>query len=153
MPYSSFRQFGAALCAVAGLAPPEIEADAHGLVAFHFVIDDVMVNLAQLDAAPTDEAFILVTFGQAPLDQELETLRVLGDANFTMMSAGSPVMCRNPDSGDVVLRKSISLGAVEAQGVFDSIVQLAQLAKHWRADPTLEQVHDGDGVFDPQRFA
>ncbi|WP_048437861.1 CesT family type III secretion system chaperone [Caenimonas sp. SL110] len=153
MPYSSFRQFAAALCDVAGIAVPELTPDSNGLVAFHVVVDEVIVNLAQLDMANNDEAFILVTFGAAPQDQELEVLRVMGDANFTMMSAGSPVMCRDPDSGEVILRKSISLGAVDARSVLDSIVQLAQLARHWRADPTLAQIAERDAVFDPQRFA
>ncbi len=153
MPYSSFRQFGEALCKVAGVALPELRTDSTGLVAFNVVIDDVIVNLAQLEVAQNDEAFMLVTFGTAPQDQELEVLRVMGDANFAMMPAGSPVLCRNPDTGEVVVRKSISLSRVEAQGAYDSMAQLVQLARHWRIDPTLEQLEGGNGVLDPQRFA
>ncbi|MES2786888.1 MAG: CesT family type III secretion system chaperone [Pseudomonadota bacterium] len=153
MPYSSFRQFGVALCGAAGTALPDLKADANGLVAFHFVIDDVTVNVVQLELPHNDEAFILVVFGMAPSGQELEVLRVMGDANFTMMSASSPVMCRDPESGEMVLRKSIWLSMVEARDVLASIMQLTRLAKHWRADPTLERLDESDGVFDPQRFA
>lgn len=153
MPYSSFRQFGAALCEAAGAALPDLKTDENGLVAFHLVIDDVTVNLLQLELPDNDEAFILVTFGAPPAGQELEVLRVMGDANFTMMSASSPVMCRDPDSGEVVLRKSLSLSTVEARSVLESIVELTRLARHWRIDPTLERLDESDGVLDPQRFA
>ena len=153
MPYANFSMFGSALCEVAGVPFPKLEPELNGLLAFHLMLRDVAVNLVHLEAAGNDEAHMLVMFGIAPHDQELEVLRTLGDANFAMMASGSAVLCRQPDTGEIVLRKSVSLSLVEAGDAFKAIVQLAELARQWRVNPMLAQLDAGSTLVRPQQMA
>jgi hypothetical protein len=135
MPYSTFSEFGAALCDVAGLAFPGLEPDPNNVVAFHLVLDGVVVNVLHHDAEGNDDAFILVTFGQTPEQDECEVLRTLAEMNFVLMSGDAPVMGCNPETGEVVLRKALSLSLVDAATALNAIRQLVVLALEWRANP------------------
>ena len=145
--------FGAALCDAANVPFPKLEPEPNGLLAFHLLVGDVAVNLVHLETPDNDEAHMLVTFGAAPREQELQVLRTLADANYAMMASGSPVMCRQPETGEIVLRKSVSISLVEARDAFKAILQLAQLARRWRADPMLAELAGGKGLVHPQHMA
>ena len=135
MPYSTFSEFGAALCNIAGVEFPGLEPDPNNVVAFHLVLDGVVVNVLHHDAEGNDDAFILVTFGQTPEQDECEVLRTLAEMNFVLMSGDAPVMGCNPETGEVVLRKALSLSLVDAATALDAIRQLVVLALEWRANP------------------
>jgi hypothetical protein len=155
MPFSTFEQFSAALCDTAGIASPELAPDESGMIAFHLVIQDVVVNLVHMRAVGTDndEVFLLVTFGAIPQDQELEVLQLLAEANFSMLSIDAPVFGRNPATGEVVLRQRILLSQIEAPGAYESIVRLVALAKQWRLNPTLAALESDASAVDPHQFA
>ena len=135
MPFSTFSKFGAALCEVAGVQYPNPQSDANGVMAFHLVLDDVIVNLLHHEFEGNDDAFVLVVFGMAPERDECEVLRTLAEMNFVLMSGDAPVMGCNPETGEVVLRKALSLSLVDASSAFEAIRQLVVLALEWRANP------------------
>lgn len=149
MPYSSFAEFGAALCAAAGVAAPVIAPDSTGLAAFHLVQGDVVSNFIHLDESGIDDVMLLITFGAVPEHLELDVLRMVSDANFSLLGAAAPVFGRNPATGEIVLRQSFSLGRDDAHDAYGTLLQLSQFARDWRADPLLGQIHDlphGAGV-------
>ena len=135
MPYSTFSEFGAALCNVAGIAFPRLQPDPNNVVAFHLVLDGVIVNVLHHDAKGNDDAFVLVTFGQTPQQDECEVLRTLAEMNFVLMSGDAPVIGCNPETGEVVLRKALSLSLVDATSAYEAIRQLVALALEWRVNP------------------
>jgi hypothetical protein len=135
IPYTTFSEFGAALCEVAGVEFPQLQPYPDGVVAFHLVVDDVVVNLIHHQAPDNDDVFVLVVFGMAPAQQECEVLRALAEMNFVLMSSDAPVLGCNPETDEVVLRKSVALSLVEAPAAFDAIRKLVTLALEWRADP------------------
>jgi hypothetical protein len=106
MSFSSFSQFADALCKQAGAETPPLNPDSAGMVTFHMIVGDVTVNITHgtCGDGPDSEAFILVTFGLIPADQELEVLTLLAEANFSMLGADMPVLGLNPATAEVVLR-------------------------------------------------
>lgn len=135
MPFSTFNEFGAALCEAAGVAFPSPLPDPNNVMAFHLVLDGVIVNLIHHELEGNDDAFVLVVFGVTPEHDECEVLRVLAEMNFVLMSADAPVLCCNPDTREVVLRKALSISLVDAELAFSAIKQLVAMALEWRADP------------------
>jgi hypothetical protein len=139
VPYSSFAQFGAALCEVAGTTAPPLQPDQNGLTAFHLVMRDVVVNLAHLmpDEGASDDVLVMATFGPIPQEMELEVLRALAQSNFSMLGPRVPVLAVNPATGEVVLRQQLSLSDTEATDAFATILRLGELAREWRLNPTM----------------
>jgi hypothetical protein len=139
MSFSSFSQFADALCKEAGAETPPLNPDSAGMVTFHMIVGDVTVNITHgtCGDGPDSEAFILVTFGLIPADQELEVLTLLAEANFSMLGADMPVLGLNPATAEVVLRQRVVLKETDATSAFELIIRLARLAQQWRVDPTL----------------
>ncbi|CAN5736093.1 hypothetical protein BH11PSE7_BH11PSE7_07520 [soil metagenome] len=135
LPFSTFNEFGAALCEAAGVAFPSPLPDPDNVMAFHLVIDGVIVNLIHHELEGNDDAFVLVVFGVVPEQDECEVLRVLAEMNFVLMSADAPVLGCNPETGEVVLRKAMSLSLVDAEAAFSAIKQLVAMALEWREHP------------------
>lgn len=156
MPFADFSQFAHALCRCAGIATPQLEPDGAGVVAFHLVIQEVVVDVFQLPALggePCDDAFVAVTFGSIAQGMELDALQVMAEANYAMLGHAAPVFGMNPATGEVVMRQHIGLSRVDAQSAFDSIVRLTGIALRWRADPTLAPDEPSGNAVDVHRLA
>jgi hypothetical protein len=153
MSFATFAQFGAALCESAGVAFPDPTPAPDGIVAFHLIFQDVVVNLAHLAAPGNQDVFILVTFGTVPQDLELQVLRLMLDANFSMLGGAAPVFGRNPETEEVVLRQVVRLSEIDAPEAFAAIGRSVELARQWRANPTLTQPDSPAFGMAPHKFA
>ncbi|HVZ45053.1 MAG TPA: CesT family type III secretion system chaperone [Ramlibacter sp.] len=155
MSFDSFTRFAEALCTTAGAQTPELAPDANGMLAFHFTFEDVTIDVVHLPGADGDnqDAFVLVGFGAVPEDKELDVLRNLAEANFSLLAADAPVFGMNPASGEIVLRKVIDLSHVDAVEALSEMRRLVGLARMWRADPELAQLQVDDPVFGVHQLA
>jgi len=142
MPFATFEQFGAELCSAARVPLPDLQPDRSGLLAFRLAVRDVMVDLLHWTSPDNDDVFILVTFGAIQPGKELETMRLLAEANFECLSSQAPVFGSLPN-GDVVMRQLISLRKAIASETLSMIGRFASLVRQWRQNPTMQETRDG----------
>ncbi len=138
MAVANFTQLCEAFCEIAGVAPPALEPDEHGVTAFTASLNDVAVSVAHAPESNRDCAFVLVEFGPAPADREQEAMTALMEANFLMLGEYSPAFSRNPANGDVVLQYAYPFANATALQLYQSVVEMTDLALRWRSDHFLD---------------
>lgn len=134
MAVSSFQALCEGVCAVFGVAPPDLQPDLTGLTGFTLQLQGVDIAVAQAPGAPVPAAFVLVEFGAPPPGRELQTWHALLDANFLMLGANAPGFSRNPATGEVVLQYACNLHEATPEGLCASIRAIADVAARWRED-------------------
>jgi hypothetical protein len=135
---ADFSQLCEAFCETAGVPAPTLEADAHGVIAFTAVLNDVSVSVAHAPETHRDCAFVLVEFGAPPAGREQESMASLMEANFLMLGEYSPVFSRNPANGEIVLQYAYPFANASALELYQSVVEMTELALRWRADQFLD---------------
>lgn len=153
MAHPTFTQFSEALCTAAGVQAPDLTTGEEGLLAFHLILRDVTIDLLHLQDQPVPEFMVLVTFGEIPEASERQVLRMMAEANFSLLGSGVPVYGCNPDSGQMVLRLSVPLHEADPVQTFRLLQRLTELVLQWRADPTLDTLSTAAAVPDPSLFA
>ncbi len=138
MTVASFQALCEGVCAIFGVAPPDLQPDMTGLTGFTLQLRGVDLCVAQAPSGPVPAVFVLVEFGAPPVGRELQTWHALLDANFLMLGANAPGFSRNPVTGDVVLQYACALHEATPEGLCASIRAIADVAARWRKDYFLD---------------
>ncbi len=116
-----------------GQPGPLLQPDELGIVGFSVQARGVTFSVVQSTPPGGPWAIVLLTaFGQVPEGREAQAWQGLLDANFTMLGLNAPAFCRNPSSGEVLLRGARPLEGAAAQAFVDTLQALADVALAWR---------------------
>ena len=138
MEVANFEEFCNSLCTLLGLPPPSLEPDANGIVGFTVTYRDTRIGFMEVERANGAGLGMIVEFGPPPLENELNALRTLLDANFLLLGAGAPSFARNPLIGEITLNYSYLLSEVDVHGVCRSISAAADAVANWKENPMSE---------------
>jgi hypothetical protein len=135
MPDERFQALFTGICQQLGAERPMSapEPDAHGLLAFHLLLDGTPVNVFQRPGLDDDSLFVVVELGTLPPDVELRALRQLMEANFALLGRQAPCFARHPASGHALLQWACPLATTTAAGLHAALVRAAGLARDWIA--------------------
>ena len=134
MAIASFEELCKGLCEIAGMAPPVLEPDEHGTLAFTVHMREVAVSVMSIGVKRLDTAFLMAELGPLPKEHALEGWRALMQANLQMLGENPSTFSRNPETGDVVLQRACPLARVTATDVYQQVVEMVELAFQWRQD-------------------
>jgi hypothetical protein len=136
MTIASFEHLCAGICEIVGMTVPRLEPDDFGVVAFHFQLRDVTVNVAYRPNASEERVFIVIEFGVLMRDDPLiaQRMRSLLDANFNLMRSDTPIFACHPDTGDVVMQCAYTLAEATPADLFELIDDCVDEAWNWRRD-------------------
>ena len=132
MPFSSFQEFTAAICARLDIEPPVLQPDADGTVGFTLTHEGTQVSLAESRYGELPSTLMLVEFGAVPSQQEHAALLGLMDANFMMMGMDTPTFARNPATGCIVMTRSLLLSQADIDAVLDSLSGVKEAMRMWQ---------------------
>jgi hypothetical protein len=129
---TSLQALAAQLCAMIDVAPPQLDADDDGIVAFSASLRGVDATFTHDTSSRPDEARIHVFFGHVPEHKELEALRELLNANYLMQQAGAPSFSRNPDTGELVLQYVYPLEEASGENLWAGLQTIIDRVLRWR---------------------
>ncbi|HVZ43673.1 MAG TPA: CesT family type III secretion system chaperone [Ramlibacter sp.] len=123
MAIANFEELCAGFCEVIGVAPPALKADANGLVAFHVIFRDMIVNLVHRPDVSPDHVFVVFEVGPLGEDRERASVQFQAflEANFVLLQVNPPVFSRNPATGDAILQYVYSLFEASPSGLYELI--------------------------------
>jgi hypothetical protein len=133
MAVASFKDLCAGFCEIVGSAPPALQADIEGLVAFHVTLRGATVNLVHYPEKSPGHFFVLFEYGPVGQDgaDASEQLEALLDANF-VLDVHPPVFSRNPATGEVVLQHVCPLFEATPSGLYELINTGVDRVSQWR---------------------
>ncbi len=133
MVLPEFDRLAREAAALLGQPGPQLQPDEFGIVGFSVQARGVIFSVMQSAPAGGPAAALLLTaFGPVPVGREASAWQALLDANFTMLGLNAPAFCRNPATGEVLLRGARPLEGATAQAFVDTLQALAEVVLAWR---------------------
>ncbi len=131
MSAAHFSDFCERLCRHMGTAPPALEPDPRGLIAFTVTHGEAEVCFAQsLGSEPG--MVMVVELDTVPPDCELSVLRALMDANLMMLDVQGASFGRNALTGVVSMHRTLALPVSDIEAVARYVTGAAEADAAWR---------------------
>jgi hypothetical protein len=134
MPAANFDDFCTSLCTLIGVPPPVLEPDANGVIAFTVIHRDARIAFVDRARGNQPGVLMIVEFGAAPPEKELEILRGLMEANFLMTGVGAPAFVLNPLTREISFHQSYLLSEVDVPAVYQGLATAANAVHEWNED-------------------
>jgi hypothetical protein len=133
MAVASFEDLCAGFCDIVKVAPPQLQEDDQGRVAFHVKMRGATVNMVHCPHTHPDHLFLVFELGPlATGDADAaRELKALLDANF-MLQVHAPVFSRNPATGNAVLQYVYPLFDATPSGLYELIDKGVDWSSRWR---------------------
>jgi hypothetical protein len=150
MPIADFEQLCKGFCEIAGMQAPDLAPNDQGVWAATLHMRGVPVSVLQFD--PNDPtAYLIAEFGSLPEDQALPGWLALLDTNLSLAGkhAHAPAFSRNPGTGEVLLQWGCPLADVTAVDVYQRVIAMVDLARHWRTSHFLAHANAGESPAAP----
>lgn len=131
MSFSAFQALCSGVCDLAGVPVPDLACDASGIFSFAIHVEGVEFVISQQRALPA-AVILMCAIGPPPPGGELAAFRSLLDANFLLAGHGSPVFSRDPESGEVLVHRTMLIDDCAPHLLHAGAAAAAQLAQRWR---------------------
>jgi hypothetical protein len=128
----SFQHFCESICDRLGLVARVLQADEQGVVEFSVTAEGAETAFREVAHDGRPGVRMAVVFGKPDAGEELETLRMMMDANFLMSASGSGTLVRHPGTQAIELRHTWRLDEIDAEVVHEAVLQAVDAAVQWR---------------------
>lgn len=130
MAIASFEEFSKGFCEIAGIAPPLLEPDEHGVLAFTVCMRGIPVTAMQVRSRP-DAVHVMVELGALPQEHSLQSWRAMLHANMFLLDRNQPTFSRNPGNGEGMLHQALILWDLNDTEAFEKVSALVDMAAFW----------------------
>lgn len=131
---NSFHQLCEELCALAGVAAPEMSEQPNGILALNIIWRDVTVNVVHRPSPTSTHAFVMFDMGVPDFAQANPTsvLLALMQANFMSLSPNQPVFSCHPETGGTMLQWALPLEHATPDTLLQVVKEGVTLVLDWR---------------------